>query len=232
MRKSARWSLSILGVVAALGIALLLGKDPLLKSWTERRLSRETGLPARLGQLKLGLGSASLHLKDLRLYNPPEFGGSVLLDVPELYLQVAPAQAAGGKLRLKLVRLHLRELNVIRNREGRLNLEALSARAEKPARAPASKPAPPAARLPFAGIDQLRLTADRLTYTDEKNPANNRAFNLGVRDETATNLTTEAELETWSKALLLRVLVRQILEQQIHPKKSGLNLLLDALNSR
>jgi uncharacterized protein involved in outer membrane biogenesis len=210
MRRVPRWNLVVLAVLLALGAALLLAKDALAQRLLEGRVRREAGVPAHLGQVEVRLGSASVRIRDFQLFNPPEFGGAVFVDLPELYLQADLGQLLRGKLRFKLVRLHLREFNVIRDQAGRLNLDALSQHPAQPASAPEDAPAKPDPGSRYAGIDQLRLTVDRFNYTDYKNPSNNRQFEVGLRDEVATNLATTAELETWSQALLLRVMVQQI----------------------
>jgi hypothetical protein len=211
IRKIPRWCLVVLAVVVALalgGTLLLLSKDALAQRFLERRVQRETGLPTRFGQVQVRLGSGSIRIKDFQLLNPPEFGRSVLLDLPELYLRADLGQLLRGKLRFTLVSLHLRELNVIRDQAGRLNVESFTKPDAEPPPAPEAEPPPANSR--YAGIDQLHLTVDRFNYTDFKNPSNNRQIDVGLHDEVATNLATATELQAWSQALLLRVMVRQI----------------------
>lgn len=277
MRKIPRWGVGILALFLVLGGVLVLSKDALLKSLAERRIRQETGLPVTLGQFRAGLISASLHIQDFKLFNSPEFGGAVLVDLPELYLEVDPARMASGKLHFKVVRLHLRELNLIRNKDGRLNVEALSGGVTgasqdlpqdsaplespkpkppksndvpgasnvpppsldtpepprskgvpQPSQPPAPSPKQRAGTFEFAGIDQLHVTLDKLNYQDWKHPASSRQIDLGLHDEVVTNLATQAELERWSKAILIRILVREYLQNPQRAKQQGLDLLLDA----
>jgi len=227
-RRGLRWSLAILGLLLVLGgSAFFLGKNSLLRALAERRIHRQTGLPARLGQLEWGVRAGSVRLKDLRLSNPPGFGGAPLLDVPELYFTIDPSQLARRKLRFTTLRLHVRELNLIRSPTGQWNLAALVQPAQAPAPATAPKAQP--ARFAFAGVAQFYLTVDRITYTDLRHPAHSRAIQAGLRDEHGAHLATAAELETWTKAVMLRVLVHDLL---LHPPKAkitSLELLLELL---
>src|SRR5512139_341426 len=118
MKRVFRWlfRLLILGVVLAVAVVLL--KDIILKAWAERRIRQQTGCSVTIHKLEAGLLAPTLTLEGLKLYNPPAFGGSVLLDVPEIHLEYDPWKAAGGKLHFRLLRFNLKELNLVKNAAG------------------------------------------------------------------------------------------------------------------
>ncbi len=207
--------------------ALVACKDPLARWMAERRIRRQTGLEATIGKLELGLGSGTLRVKDLKVLNSAAFGGSVLVDVPELYVELDARQAAAGKLHFRQVRLHLRELNVVRNREGRFNLEALPRPAETNS-SPSATSKNGGSDYEFGGIDQLALTVDRLNYTDLKQPAASRRMDLSFHEE-ATNLQAQADVEQWAKACVVRLLVQEYFKNLPQSKRKGIKPLLEAL---
>jgi uncharacterized protein involved in outer membrane biogenesis len=229
MKRVLRWVAGVFICLLLLALALVLSRDRIFKSIAERRIRAETGLEAKIGYLKTGLGSATIALKDLRIYNPPEFGSSVLMDAPELYAELDAEQAASGKLRFKVLRFHLAEVNVVKDKQGRLNLEAIqtSLNTHAPTNG-AAKSTPKAKRFEFAGIEKLHLTLGNVNYRDQQQPKNNRQFSLGVQNELVENLKTEEELETWMTAFLVRVAVQEYVKARAERGRSrekGLDLL-------
>jgi hypothetical protein len=193
-------------VILALALALLAGilwavKDPIFKSLTVQRIRQATGLEVRMSQLKVGVASASVTVKDLEVQNPPSFGRGPLLTLPELYAVLDRAQAAAGTLHFKELRFHLGELNVIKDTNGQVNLGALSW----------------TGRLAFGGIDKLDLTVGKVNFTDLREPDNIRTLDLGIRGEVVTNLQTSADVTNWVSALLWRIALQEVLRAPTQP---------------
>ncbi len=88
MRFLVRWTFRLVILAAVLAVALILSKDALLKSLAETQIRAQTGMDVRIGKLELGLFSPTLNVEDFKLYNPAEFGGSPLLDVPDLHVNI------------------------------------------------------------------------------------------------------------------------------------------------
>jgi len=215
-----RWLLAIVGGVILLLLAGIFCLDPILKGVTERRLRRQTGLEASIGELTLSLRSASLCIRDLKLYNPKEFGGSVLVDIAEFSFTLDAPAVRSGKLHFRQIHFHLREIHVVRNQQGRVNLQALEA-------APADTNIATAQsqvdnrRFQFAGIDKLYLTLGKVRYSDLQDPENNEELTLQVHNELVQNLQTEEEFKQWSGAFGVRILL-QVISQQMRnsPERS------------
>jgi uncharacterized protein involved in outer membrane biogenesis len=233
MKRILRWVGWILLCLLLLAVALVSARNRIFKAIAERRIRAETGVQARIGYLKTGLGSATIALKDIQIFNPPEFGSAVLMEVRQLYLELDAQQAAANKLRFKVLRLHLSELNVVRDKKGRLNLEALQDLRKAPALTGARTNANPSTvrtgkGCEFGGIGKLYLTLGKVTYTDLQQPKNNREFILGIQDELVTNIQTAQELDTWMKAFLIRIAVQEYVKARTErgrSKERGLDLL-------
>jgi hypothetical protein len=207
MKKFRRWGIGVLAGVLVLFLALILCRDIVLKAVAERGIEDETGLRAVIGELKTTLGSGAVRVRDLKLYNPPEFGGRLMVDVPELVVDLDAVQASDGKLHFRQLKLNLAELNVVRNAAGRLNLDGVEKRIRERLHQRRKKRGEKF-RFEFAGIERLQLNMGQVLYTDMRYPRRALALNLGVTNETVTNLKTEEELGKWASALVFRILLQ------------------------
>jgi uncharacterized protein involved in outer membrane biogenesis len=227
MRKFLRWLIVALACLLGAVVLLILFREPILIAIVERRIESQSGLKASIGGLEVGVGRAAVTVKDFRILNPPEFGGGALLHMPELHLEVDPQQAAEGRVVLKQLRLRLAEVNLVRGRDGTLNLEAL----QKAALARTST-APGRAqdrRFEFGGIARMTLSLGQIAYTDLRQPANNRRLRLDLQDEVAENLKTVEDLNNWLWALAFRILVWEWMGGFEAPERGGWQWLKDGL---
>ena len=221
MKRSLRWLGRALLVLLVVLIGLVLARDEIAKVLAKRTLQESTGLRAEIGQFKTTLGSASLQMRDLKLYNPVQFGGTLMASVPELVVDLDASQVADGRLHFRNLKLSLAELNVVKNAQGRLNLEGV----EKAVREHLLKRKRKKGQrfeFEFAGIDQMQLTVGKVLYTDLQRPGRSRALELAIRDEVVTGLKTEEDLQTWAGAILFRVLMQASLKpSHQQPSREG-----------
>lgn len=206
-RRVLKWAGGALGALLVIGGALLILKDTILREVTEYAVKRKTGLKASIGAFKLDMGSASVRVTDFRLHNPPGFGDGLLLRMPELFLEVDRQASTNGALRLRQARVHLSELNVVKNAQGQTNILSLQ---EKLHRKPRKKERERDA-LEFAGIGELRVSVGTVRYEDMQNPQLNQVFNIGISNEVVTTIQSEKDLEQWAAAFLIRVVIQQAL---------------------
>jgi len=187
MRWLFKWAVRLVLLAFIAIIILALSLDPLLKALAESRIRASTGMDAKIGKFSVGLLSPVVTLQDFKLYNPPDFGGTPFLDIPELHVEYDRAALAEGKLRLRLVRFNLAELDVVVNESGRTNLDAvkrdklLSALtgvagiAHLKAFGWGTKP------IEFDGIDALNFSFGKARFIDLKDPKRNRQQVIGLR---------------------------------------------------
>ncbi|MBI4658052.1 MAG: hypothetical protein HY735_04235, partial [Verrucomicrobia bacterium] len=192
MRFLFRWAFRLFLVAVVLVVALVLLKDTLLKSFTEHRIRSQTGLDVKIDRLRAGLFSPTLTLENLKLYNTAEFGGSLLLDLPELHLECDRSALAWRKLHFKLIRLHLNELNVVASQDGRTNIVGFVSELQ---RWSSTSDGDRAARnFEFAGIDVLNLTLGKVRYSNLKQPGKNLEAQFGLKNEILTHIRTLPDL--------------------------------------
>ncbi len=189
-----KWALRIflLLVVLALvfGAAVFFSKDWLLKKTAESAIATQTGLETHIGGLHVGVGSPVVTLTDFKLYNPREFGGAPLVDMPELHIEYDPGALAAGRLRIKLLRINLAEVNLVRNQAGQTNTVALQKKM-LPGKSAKSRGF---GQIKFERIDTLDLSLGKFRYTDMVNPAASRQINLDLHHQVFHNLKSEDEI--------------------------------------
>jgi hypothetical protein len=207
MKRFIRWLAGITGALLVLLLVLVLVRDPLMKIIARSQIEAETGLRAEIGELKTTLGTGIFAVRDLRLYNPPEFGGSLMAEVPELVVDINPEQAARGILQFQLLKLELTALNLVKRADGRLNLDGVQKKLrERIARRKKRKGED--FEFEFGGIAELRLTVRKVQFTDLKRPKRARALDLAVQDEVVTGLKTAEDLQRWAGAMMFRILMQ------------------------
>jgi uncharacterized protein involved in outer membrane biogenesis len=194
MRFLFRWAFRLFLILVVLVVALVLVKDSLLKAFAEARIRSETGLDVRIGKLEAGLLSPSVTIENLRIYNTAEFGGSPLIDLPELRLEGDGGSLASRKLHFKLVRLHLNEVNIVENKDGRTNIVGILAGLEK--MTSTNSRGARVAGWEFTGIDTLNLSLGKLKYVSMKKPGKTAEVDIGLRNEIITNVRSAAELSS------------------------------------
>lgn len=207
MKFLVRWTfrLAILGIV--LLVAALLLKDTVLKAVAERRIRQGTGMDATISRMDVGLLTPVFTMQGFKLYNAPEFGGAVFLEIPEVYLEDDPVAAATGKFHLKRVRLNLAQVNIVKSKSGKLNVDELK---EVDAAGKGSKKSKDKSQgFEFGGIDVLHLSLGKIRYDDLQNPKNSRVYNLDLKNEEVRNLKTEEDVQNWMASLLLRLWIQE-----------------------
>ena len=211
MKTLFRWVVRIFVTLFFLFIVLLvvavLLKDVIAKSIAERNLRDSTGMDAKISRLEVNLGTPTVNLEGLKLYNTPDFGGSTFLDLPELRIEYVPGDIRQGKLHFKTVRLNLAEVHVVKNKSGKTNIDLLQKETKKKTSGQKSQTDKPG--VDFGGIDTLYLTVGKIRITDETDPRNDQVIDVGIKDEVGKDLKDEAAIAQWFNSVLIRMAFRE-----------------------
>ncbi|MDX1952739.1 MAG: hypothetical protein SFY81_11200 [Verrucomicrobiota bacterium] len=196
-----RWAFRLFILLIVLLVALLLLKDTIFKTITESQIRAQTGLEVSIGRLETSLSQPSLTIENFILYNSAEFGGGPLLHVPDLRIEYSLDEK--GSVRFKLLRLNLRELNIIENHAGQTNLLSLvaainKAEEEKRRRNKSSQ------TNQFNGIDTLNLSVGTIRFISLKSPQKNQEIKINLNHEIVQNIRTWQD----TSALLFKILLR------------------------
>jgi hypothetical protein len=129
----------------------------------------------------------------LRLYNPPEFGGSTFLHVPELRFEYDLAAASRRELHLRSLELTLAELNLVKDPSGRWNLHVFEQ--SDPGQSGRTN-AVPLVKLPanFTGIDTLTLTLGTVRQSIMNQPDKTEVLNVGITNRVLHNVKSANDL--------------------------------------
>ncbi|HZI32931.1 MAG TPA: hypothetical protein VFF11_11360, partial [Candidatus Binatia bacterium] len=125
MKKILKWLIGLVLLLVVLTVILFLSRDSILRMVMENRIRAQTGMDAEIGKFHLGLLEPVMTIKDLKLYNPPDFGGTPFLNIKEIHVEYDREALREGQIHLTLLRINLGELDIVRNEAGQTNLFAL-----------------------------------------------------------------------------------------------------------
>jgi len=196
------------GLVAALLVlivAAFLSADWVLKKAVISAVQKQTGFPFEIGTLRLGLFSGTLHVQDLKLGNPPEFGTLPLLSIPEIYFAYDLDAAKTNGLAFREVRLNFDQVSMVVDAQGRTNLTEIAARLDK-AGLSQSRPLPTNLLngMTFAGIGKLQVSLGQVNLADLRTANPPRAIVIGLTNQVFTNVADLTPLAP----LIIKVMVK------------------------
>jgi uncharacterized protein involved in outer membrane biogenesis len=189
----------LLAVVLVIGLLLL--KDNLARSFAEQRIHRETGFDVKIGKLELGLLTPKVTIENLVLYNPPEFGGSKLIDAPEVHFEYNPKELALRRVHLNFLRLRVNELNIVQSKDRTNIVELLhGSRAGSAKGVGSEKPS----GCSFTGIDLMNLSVGKVRYLHLQRPKRNQEIQLALENHLVHNIRSEEDFTNVLLKLLFR----------------------------
>ncbi|MGH7198456.1 MAG: AsmA family protein [Candidatus Omnitrophota bacterium] len=155
--------IKILIIVIAAFIAFSFVKNTFFQTAIGAALSKAAHVPVSIGSTSVRFLTSSIHLKNIKFRNPKGFPGSLMVDIQEVFIDFDPGALFKGQAHFEEVKLNLKEVIVVKNREGLLNVEAV-----KPTEAEKQKPKRQKGKGEPAKlrIDRLYLTVGRVVYKD------------------------------------------------------------------
>ncbi len=179
-----------LGLVILLGLHLFLqfGLTKTMRDVVLPRIEAETGIRVEVGRLSLNVPNGTLYLKDVELRNPEGFLLENMVSIDRINVEVAVLSLLKQKpIRVKNIEVENALVNVIRNKDGEVNM---SHRKEKPPEPPPggepSKSPSAEAVLPELLIEALHCNA-KVRYLDFKIDELDLVLELGLA---GSNLST------------------------------------------
>ena len=181
MKKLLIWIVAVVAV-------LFLAKGAIAKMAVSAGVKSVTGLRLEIRSLQVGVFRSRVDAQGVKLYNPGGFRDPVMADLPQLYVDYDLPGFFAGKTHLRELRVNLKEFTVVKDKQGRLNLDSLKAvqkakeQKEKPA-----KQKEPARRPGSFQIDQLDLTVGKVVYKDYSGGGEPsvREFNVNLHERHA-----------------------------------------------
>lgn len=191
----------VLVVIVAFVVAASFAKDMLVKAAVTGGFRTVTGLDLAIKGMHVGLDS--VQIRDLLLSNPAGYQDRTMVDMPEFYVRYQLLTLFGGEPHINVLRLNLKDIIIVKNRGGELNLDSLKVVKQK--KEAAKEPQKKAAPAPKVRIDLLELKIGRVIYKDYSRGSQPqvREFNLNI-DEKYENVANTSEIASLiiTKALL------------------------------
>ena len=189
-----KWCLRVAILAVVLVIVLLLSLNSIVRVIMERNIREQTGMDAEIGSVELGLTKPTLEIRDLKIYNPPSFGGALFLDIPEIHAEYDRVAFAEKKLHHTLLRFNLEEINFVKNQSGRMNVDALAKTPKTKSGAPPVPNLKKSTGYDFKQIDVLNVSFNKAKYVDLQNPANDREQIIGLQNCVVPNVKSPNDL--------------------------------------
>jgi uncharacterized protein involved in outer membrane biogenesis len=186
-------------------IVLLLTYNSILRVVMERQIRAQTGMDAEIGSLKIALASPTMEIQNLKIYNPPGFGGTLFLDIPEIHVEYDRTALVRREIHITLLRFNLGELDIVKNQAGRTNifLPGIKSPDQKSGGGNPLADFKKLSGYDFTGIDMLNVSIGKVKYIDLQNQRNDREQTIGIDDCVIPNVKSQADLTTLAVVIAL-----------------------------
>lgn len=119
-----KFLLGFLAVAFVLALALFLGRNILVRTIMVKGAEKVCGLKIDVAKVDISLPRVAI--LGLKVYNPAGFADPVLADIPEVSMSFDLPAFFKNKIYLGNLTLDVRELHVILNEQGKLNVNSLA----------------------------------------------------------------------------------------------------------
>ena len=180
-----KWLFRLLLLAVVLAVILVLSLDSILRVVVQHNIRSQTGMEAEIGKFNLGLIAPVVTIQNLKLYNPPDFGGAPFLNIPEIHVEYDRAALVDNQIHITLLRFNLGELDIVKNEAGRTNIFSLGLAMPTKASGARSKDLTSfkmQTGLSFPKIDVLNVWVGTFKFIDLKDQRNNREQKIGIEN--------------------------------------------------
>jgi uncharacterized protein involved in outer membrane biogenesis len=190
-----KWLLRLFLLAVVLVVILLLSLDSILRLYLEHAIHARTGMEAQIGKFSLGLIRPTVTIRDFKLFNPADFGGTPFLDIREIHAEYDPLALSKHQLHLALLRFNLGELDIVKNEAGKTNLFSLAGSVSvKRTGAKTKADFTRQTGFEFTGIDVLNVSIGTMKFIDLQDQRRNREQNVGIENCVLKNVKTPTDL--------------------------------------
>ena len=155
----------LLGLLIFLAAGFLC-KGALAKAALSAGVRAVTGLRLEIRRMAVGVWKPRVMVEELRLFNPRGFVDPVMVDLPELTVDYDLGAFLRGHTHLRQLDLYLKELVVVKNEKGQLNLDSLTSVQQAHAQRGQRKAKPQPTTTVTFEIDELHLRIGKVIYKD------------------------------------------------------------------
>jgi len=181
----------ILSIIIIVLIVLFFARNFIIKSAIITGAKAVVGLDLKIASFDIGILKTYLRIKDLKVMNPKGFNEPLMVSIPEIYVNYNLGSFLNGKAHFEDVHFDMEEFIIIKNEQGELNIDAITALADsgksdkgkKKEKKPKSDK-----KMPELQIDNLHLKIGEVIYIDySSGKAKVRRFRINI-DEKHENI--------------------------------------------
>jgi uncharacterized protein involved in outer membrane biogenesis len=219
-----KWLLRLFLLAVVFIVIFFLSLNSILRVVVEHNIRAQTGMDAEIGRFSLRFAGPTVEIKDLKIYNPPSFGGTLFLDIPEIHAEFDRAALLRHEVHFTLLRFNLGELDIVKSQSGQTNIFALGI-ALPSKKSGNGKTTPPNAfpNTQFPHIDVLNVSIGTAKFIDLKDQRNNHEQNIGIENCVIPNVKSPADLA--GLAVFIELRSNGFFDSLVDQKKSGLDVL-------
>ena len=199
-----KWLVRLFILAVVLVVIFFLSLDTIVRLVMQNRIRAQTGMGAEIGKFTLGLAEPTITIKNFKLFNPPSFGGTLFLDIPEIHIEYDRAALAKRELHVTLLRFNLGELDIVKNDAGQTNIFAIATLPSVKKPGGGEKSFAQETGYAFTGIDVLNVSVGTAKYIDLKDQRNNREQKIGLENLVMKNVKTTTDLAGLALLVALR----------------------------
>ena len=192
MNKAVKSIILVVVVLFALGIAKNILAQVILTS----AVSGAAHVPARIGSVNLSFLSASIRIKKFQLSNPAGFPEKLMLDIPQIFIDFKPTELLKGKAHFEEVKLELKELIVIKNKDGKTNVEAVKPSKQEKKEADQKAKSAGGGKATKLHIEKLSLSIGRVVYKDYSTGGEptTEIFDINIKDREFRDINDPSQI--------------------------------------
>ena len=220
-----KWFLRLAAVIVVF-FMLNVFKNGIIQTVLSSSISGIAHVPVSIGSTRAGISSSSIELKNIKIMNPAGFPEKLMLDAPLIAITFDFQSLFKGEAHFREVRLNLQEIVVIKNHDGRLNIDAFKPSKEENEKQKQKKDERKASgKPPKIRIDEFYLTIGRVVYKDYSSGGAEPAvqtFDIDIHDRKYSNIDNPASLMSLIMfEALTRTTLSRILNLDISTFKDG-----------
>lgn len=163
-------AVKILAIVLAVIVVLVLGRNIFIKAAVKTGAKAVVGLGVTMDKFDLGLFKSYVHIENVQVKNPKGFAEPLMVDIPEVYIDYHLGNILGGVIHLEEVRFNMTEFYVVKQVDGTLNLDSITAltKGDKSTDKEEDKPAKDKSKkeMPDFRVDNLDLKIGKVIFVD------------------------------------------------------------------
>ncbi len=162
-------------------------KNTIAQSVLTGALSKAAHVPVKIGSTSVRFLSSSINIRNLRLNNPKGFPEKLMLQADRIFIDFDPSALFKGIAHFEDVKLDLKEVIVIKNRDGRLNVNALKPTEQEKERQKRTKSEDKPTKLQ---IDHMTLSIGRVVFKDysQGGEPQVQVFNVNIQQREFRNI--------------------------------------------